>query len=422
MTTLSQSPNLRSAIAGSQSPTPPRLKLVINQKSPTSPVKSPTPAAQDSNLIPVASVSPRTPETVSKPTSVIPNDIPEEEPMDLDTNTPRSVEEVYASEEEVLEPTPEPESPAETPKIVRDLRNAMDEYKKTSVMYKGVTLPKRNQKIKADITLNEMGYYTVSAVNLNGDPAMNLIRVVSNNGSKFLILLDSDTYTTENMYAEHYHSAKAPNLDISELHRNSCYECENGVCATVYERDRAMCMIFPDGQKETVYVSKGGSPENIFDDDVTPFLVVKMSTLTNMTTDERRVFDSVVLRRNERTASDLLKKEIVKLDESISDAYEYYRSLLDYKALIVKYVKTLTNSINRLSSIKTEDLELKGKIWENLTHRRLLWGRLVSEIEDTCTADDGIKAFSKVLGDKKEMLRDEIKSMGTMIQFEYDDF
>lgn len=260
------------------------------------------------------------------------------------------------------------------------------------------------------------------------------IQALSKHGYKVLILLDTPLMFDGNRVTMTRITPQEP-MNIPEQFKQSCRMCTNEhMCGIAYERNGTMCQLRTgsDGMTviEDLYLQLPGSggASDIFTGDAAPFPIVKFSQLQA----NPAAVHEMIAHKTRNVIASLLTVEIAQLDLVRVKLNEIDEAVAEYKGLLANKIGELYASCARMKEIDaTYDtaaitaensaamLMARGKVWNNLTHRQLLWGHLINSAANVARLAQPLGHIHKAVEAEKIVLATKCANLHAPMEFSY---
>ena len=261
------------------------------------------------------------------------------------------------------------------------------------------------------------------------------VQALSKHGYKVLILLDSPLMFDGNRVVMTRIAPQEP-MNIPEQFKQSCRMCTNEhMCGIAYERNGTMCQLSAgvDGTtvKEDLYLQFPGGPggvSDIFTGDAAPFPIVRLSQLQA----NPAAVHEMIAHKTRNVIASLLTVELAQLDMVRSKLGEIDEAVAEYKGLLAHKIGELYTSCARMKEIDaTYDtatitaensaamLMARGKVWNNLTHRQLLWGHLINSAANVARLAQPLGHIHKAIEAEKIVLATKCGNLHAPMEFSY---
>jgi hypothetical protein len=261
------------------------------------------------------------------------------------------------------------------------------------------------------------------------------VQALSKHGYKVLILLDAPLFFDGNRVTMTRIAPQDP-MNVPEQFKQSCRMCTNEhMCGIAYERNGTLCQLSAgaDGMtvKEDLYLQLPGGPggaSDVFTGDAAPFPIVKLSQLQA----NPAAVHEMLAHKTRNVIASLLTVEIAQLDVVRAKLSEIDEAVAEYKGLLANKIGELYASCARMEEIDaTYDtaaitaensaamLMARGKVWNNLTHRRLLWGHLINSTANVARLAQPLGHIHKAIEAEKIVLATKCGNLHAPMEFSY---
>lgn len=257
------------------------------------------------------------------------------------------------------------------------------------------------------------------------------IKALTKDGFKVLIcldiaecaecILDADGKCVQMMCVEKVTS-------MPSAYMEACKKCENPNLMGMAYTNGTMMNCVCNGE-ENHYALLGGDisdPHGIFYGDAAPFPIVRLSDVRKAP----KMVHNCIRAMTQEIVAALLKIELSVIDHAMKDAECLKRELCKYKQTLLSKIGQLNGSVRTLEAIdnKYENIKIcpqnqeqllctRGKVWDNLAHRRLLYGHLIFSAAEVSTTCGSLHNQMKVVEGNQQMLDRKFCDIHNVIEF-----
>lgn len=289
------------------------------------------------------------------------------------------------------------------------------------------------QQQTAHPTIEELhahGFYPLETLQVQQDGQLTTyIRALTKHGFKVLILLDSPLTPIQGFANVHLRYVKPEQpVEMPEHYRDVCKMCHNEVAEGVFfERDGNWCHMRPERMmdesnkeyvvvKEYLYSSMGGDPRGIFKHDALPYPIVSMAAIRM----SHKVAHCKIAEMSKAIAATLLARNLAKLTaleqllRATADQVCEFRKGVHHKVMHLNEMCRKLREYDEYyehANLCTMDqcdakgvMAKRGAVWENLTHRQMMYGHLVYHSNIVAHLIHPITEINQVVVMEHEML------------------
>ena len=257
------------------------------------------------------------------------------------------------------------------------------------------------------------------------------IKALSKDGFKVLIyldisecaecLLDADGNCIQMVCVEKVNTMPSEYME-------ACKKCESPyLFGMAYANDSRMNCVCNGEEKHYAIIGDDlWDPHGIFYGDAAPFPIVRLSDIRKAS----KMVHNCIRAMTQEIVAALLKLELAMIDHSMKDAECLKKELCKYKQTLLSKIGQLNGSVKTLEAIdskydnisicpqnQAELLCTRGKVWDNLAHRRLLYGHLISSAAEVASTCGVLHHQMKVIECNQQMLDKKFCDIHNVIEF-----